>query len=112
MKLTVTRKQSAVTAATQKKRIAGYNEFDNGKVLHNWRNMSEDEAEELAKQASVEDPSDIYYVAYDDIMDSCSDWRWFNGQRYHWSDICLYEGKPHIKAINSCDTDDVGLVVL
>ena len=50
------------------KRIARYREFDNGHVLHQWDEMSNEEAEEKAKQASIENPNDVYYVAYDDIM--------------------------------------------
>lgn len=82
---------------TSLKRIARYNEFDNGNVLHNYEKMTSEEAEEKAKQASLDNPNDIYYVAYDDIMDSSSDLRWINGKSYNYSDVQIKGGKPYIK---------------
>lgn len=82
---------------TSLKRIARYNEFDNGNVLHNYEKMTSEEAEERAKQASIDNPDDIYYVAYDDIMDSSSDLRWINGKSYNYSDVQIKGGKPYIK---------------
>lgn len=82
---------------TSLKRIARYNEFDNGNVLHNYEKMTSEEAEERAKQASLDNPDDIYYVAYDDIMDSSSDLRWINGKSYNYSDVQIKGGKPYIK---------------
>lgn len=79
---------------TSQKRIARYKEFDNGYVLHgDWKKMSDEEAEELAKQASIKDPNDIYYVHYDDLMEPCSDYRWYQGKQYHYSDIIRKDGK-------------------
>ena len=63
------------------KRIARHNEFDNGHVLHNYERMTSAEAEEKARLASIEDPDDIYYVSYDDIMNPSSDIKWKNGQQ-------------------------------
>ena len=65
------------------KRIARTDEFDNGHVLHgDWKKMSDEEAEELAKQASIENPGKIYYVQYDDIMNPSSDIYWVDGISY------------------------------
>ena len=69
------------------KRIARYREFDNGHVLHQWDEMSNEEAEEKAKQASIENPNDVYYVAYDDIMNPRSDISWYRGNQYTIEDI-------------------------
>lgn len=64
------------------KRIARVGEFDNGKVMHNdWKVMSIDDSEELAKQKSLENPDDTFYVQYDDIMNPSSDVKWRGGQR-------------------------------
>ena len=76
-----------LTEGTNQKRIARYREFDNGHVLHSWYEMSDDEAEEKAKQASIDDPTDIYYVAYDDIMNSSSDIRWYKGKPYSIDEV-------------------------
>lgn len=63
------------------KRIARHNEFDNGHVLHNYERMTSAEAEEKARLASIEDPDDIYYVSYDNIMNPSSDIKWKNGKQ-------------------------------
>ena len=49
--------------------------------------MSNEEAEEKAKQASIENPNDVYYVAYDDIMNPRSDISWYRGNQYTIEDI-------------------------
>lgn len=67
---------------TNQKRISRYREFDNGYILHSWYEMTDEEAEEKAKQASIKDPTDIYYVQYDDVMNPCSDIRWYQGNQY------------------------------
>lgn len=67
---------------TKQKRISHYNEFDNGHILHSWNEMSNEEAEEKAKQASIDNPNDVYYVQYDDVMNPCSELRWFRGKQY------------------------------
>lgn len=69
------------------KRIASYGEFDNGHILHEWSEMTCKEAEKLAWQKSLENPNDVFYVAYNDLIDTCSDTRWINGKAYHWTDI-------------------------
>lgn len=87
MKELKTNKQKK-TEGTAQKRIARYGEFDNGYVLHNdWREMSDEEAEELAKQASIKDPTDVYYVQYDDIMNPSNDIRWYKGKSYTVDEI-------------------------
>lgn len=63
-------------------RIARTDEFDNGKVLHNWERMDIDEAEELAKEYSLNDSNKIFYVRYDDIMNPSSDIYWVGGNSY------------------------------
>lgn len=77
-----------LTEGTAYKRIARYNEFDNGYVIHNdWKKISDEEAEELAKQASIEDPTDVYYVQFDNIMNSSNDNRWYKGELYTVDEI-------------------------
>lgn len=62
------------------KRIARTTEFDNGRVIHNdWIKISDEEAEQIAQKKSEEDPGNIYYVQYDDIMNPSSDKYWVNG---------------------------------
>lgn len=73
--------------STKEKRIARYREFDNGHVLHSWKEMSDEEAEEAAKQASIKDPTDVYYVAYDDVMNPGSELRWYKGKSYTWDEV-------------------------
>ena len=73
-------------------RIDHYGAFDNGRVLHNdWKKMSNEEAELLAKQYSENDPEGIYYVHYDDIMDPASDYVWYQGEPYMSGDL-VYRG--------------------
>lgn len=84
---------------TKSKRISRYKEFDNGYVIHSdWKDMSSDEAEELARKASLKNPDDVFYVAYDDLMNASSDLRWINGKSYHYSDVGVRYGKPYIKS--------------
>lgn len=76
------------TEGTNLKRISRYNEFDNGHVLHNdWKKISDEEAEELAKQASIKDPTDVYYVQFDDIINSSNNNRWYKGKLYTVDEI-------------------------
>ena len=65
-----------------KKRISHFDEFDNGHVLFSYSKMSVADSEEKAKQASIKHPDDVYYVSYDDLMNSCSDTYWFQGVAY------------------------------
>lgn len=86
-----------VNEETAIKRVASYKQFDNGHVLHgDWKKMTSDEAENLAKQKSLENPDDIFYVAYDDIMNPDSDLRWINGKSYHYSEVKMQGNKPMI----------------
>lgn len=74
--------KEAFNADTVKKRISSYKESDNGHRLFKYYDWTSDEAEEKAKQASIKDPTDVYYVKYDDIMNPCSDVRWYKGNSY------------------------------
>lgn len=63
-----------------KKRIAKIGEFDNGHVIHgDWKKMSVVDSEEMARDMSIKDPDNIYYVQYDDLMIGASDVKWKNG---------------------------------
>ena len=67
---------------TVQKRIACTTEFDNGNVLHDdYFTASSAEAEERAKQASIDNPDKIFYVKYDDVMNPASDIKWKNGEK-------------------------------
>lgn len=63
-------------------RIARTDEFDNGRVLHNWERMDTDKAEELAKEYSLNNRNKIFYVQYDDIMNPSSGLYWVGGNSY------------------------------
>lgn len=83
---------------TAYKRVSYRGEFDNGHVIRgDWKKMSNEDAEELARQKSIKDPDRAYYVQYDDIMNPASDFFWINGKQYHYSDITFEYGKPLIK---------------
>lgn len=83
---------------TKFKRVSSYKEFDNGHVLHSdWKEMSSEDAENIAKQKSIDDPDNIYYVVYDDVMDPSSDLRWINGKSYNYSQVQMKGDKPVIK---------------
>ena len=97
-----------INEETKKKRIARYGEFDNGHVIHgDWKDMSSDEAEDMARRMSIKNPDDIYYVKYDDIMDPDSDLRWINGKSYHYSEVGIRSGKPYIKDKNKVTESDI-----
>lgn len=88
-------------------RIAKYGEFDNGRVLRNYRKMYPDDAEKLAKQASEKDPNNIYYVYYGDIMLDGSDLRWINGKSYHYSQVKMTPDGPVIKESKIIKESDI-----
>ena len=95
-------KESTMTEGTSSKRVAKYNEFDNGKVIHSWSDMSDEEAEEQARQASLKDDKDVYYVQYDNVMNPTSKYVWYKGERYVGS-----EANDIIKSMNeSNDIND------
>ena len=81
----------------RKLRIARYNEFDNGKVLFNYDRMTIEDAEKLAKQKSIKDPTDIYYVKFDDIMNPTTDICWYQGKSYPSDKIDMINGEISIK---------------
>lgn len=81
-------------------RIDHYGAFDNGRVLHNdWQKMSNEQAELLAKQYSENDPENIYYVHYDDIMDPASDYVWYQGEPYMSGDLVYRGGSVDVKGV-------------
>lgn len=65
----------------RKVRIARANEFDNGHVLYNYKKMTSAEAEEEARQMSIKNPDEVFYVQYDNIMTPHSDIKWKNGKK-------------------------------
>lgn len=78
---------SSVLARTKYVYIDHYNAFDNGKVLRNFQYMTEEQAQEAARQASIKDPTDAYYVHYDDVMNPGGDIVWVNGVAYRGMDV-------------------------
>lgn len=76
----------AFDADRVQKRIACTTEFDNGRVFHNdYFRASSAEAEEMARQKSIENPGKVFYVKYDNVMEPCSDIKWKNGQKINES---------------------------
>ena len=75
------------TESTSEKRISKYKESDGSVLRGGWKEIPDEEAEELAKQASIDDPTDVYYVEYNDIMDSSSNIRWYKGKSYTVDEI-------------------------
>lgn len=78
---------SSVLARTKYVYIDHYNAFDNGKVLRNFQYMTEEQAQEAARQASIKYPTDAYYVHYDDVMNPGGDIVWVNGVAYRGMDV-------------------------
>lgn len=86
MKELKTNKQKK-TEGTAQKRIARYGESGGSVLRGGWKEMSNEEAENLAKEASIENPDDVFYVEYNDLMDSSSDIRWYKGKSYTVDEI-------------------------
>lgn len=63
------------------KRIARTDESDE-KLYFDWKQLSAEEAEALAKKKSIENPGIIYYVRYNDEMNPISDTYWLEGISY------------------------------
>ena len=83
--------KEAFDADKVQKRIACTTEFDNGHVFHNdYFRASSAEAEERAKQASIENPNKVFYVKYDDVMNPSSDIKWKNGEQLNEADESIY----------------------
>ena len=81
----------AFDADRVQKRVACTTEFDNGHVFHNdYFRASSAEAEERAKQASIENPDKVFYVKYDDVMNPSSDIKWKNGEQLNEADEPIY----------------------
>lgn len=93
--------KEAFDADKVQKRIACTTEFDNGHVFHNdYFRASSSEAEERAKQASIENPDKVFYVKYDDVMNPSSDIKWKNGEQLNEADTIEdgddYRNAPHL----------------
>lgn len=81
----------AFDADKVQKRIACTTEFDNGYVFHNdYFRASSAEAEERARQKSIENPDKVFYVKYDDVMNPSSDIKWKNGEQLNEADEPIY----------------------
>lgn len=63
------------------KRIVRTDESDK-KLYFDWKQLSAEEAEALAKKTSIENPGIIYYVRYNDEMNPISDTYWLEGVSY------------------------------
>lgn len=76
-------KESFWTGSRWQKRIARYDEFNNGNVFYSdWITVPDEEAEEMARQASIETPNKVFFVQYDDPMAEPSPNRYINGKVY------------------------------
>lgn len=65
------------------KRIVTTDESDNKHMLFfDWKQMSAEEAEALAKKTSIKNPGKIYYVRYNDETNPVSDTYWLEGISY------------------------------
>lgn len=80
----------STSAKTKKVYITRYGAFDNGHIFHDFKKMTEEQAQEAARQASIKDPTDAYYVHYDDIMNPTGDIVWVNGVPYYEWDVRPY----------------------
>lgn len=89
-----------------KARIARTDEFDNGKVFFNYSLMTNSEAEERAKKASIEYPNKIFYVKYDDIMNPSSDLKWVNGKSYTTYNDALKASRLNLDESYMDNSDD------
>ena len=86
-------KSKGLSEGTSAKRIARYSEFDNGKVLHSWKDMTDEEAEDLAKSKSIEDQNNVYYVCYDNVMNPTSNKVWYQGKSYSFDSVKHEDGR-------------------
>lgn len=79
--------KSELNEGTANKRIDYFGSFDNGHVIHgDWKKMTPEEAENMARQASIDDPNHVYYVYNDDVMNPTSDSSWYKGEKYSFND--------------------------
>ena len=94
-----------IKSSTSLKRVARLGEFDNGHVLHDWEKMTDEEAENEARQMSIDHPGNVYYVAYDNVMDSSSDYSYKYGYRVDMLDRTklLKMSEDDIRAIECSD---------
>lgn len=86
-----------VIKATEYKRIAKLDEYDNPHILRgDFVKISSDEAEERARRASLKDPTKVYYVQNDDVMNPSSDIRWVDGVPYSYKDVFYSDGRYQV----------------
>lgn len=79
--------KSELNEGTANKRIDYFGSFDNGHVIHgDWKKMTPEEAEDIARQASIDDPSHVYYVHNDDVMNPVSGSSWYKGEKHSFDD--------------------------
>lgn len=79
--------KSELTEGTANKRIDYFGSFDNGHVIHgDWKKMTPEEAEDMARQASIDDPNHVYYVYNDDVMNPTTDSSWYKGEKHSFDD--------------------------
>ena len=79
--------KSELNEGTANKRIDYLGSFDNGNVIHgDWKKMTPEEAEDIARQASIDDPSHVYYVHNDDVMNPVSGSSWYKGEKHSFDD--------------------------
>ena len=79
--------KSELNEGTSNKRIDYFGSFDNGHVIHgDWKKMTPEEAEDMARQASIDDHSHVYYVHNDDVMNPVSNSSWYKGEKHSFDD--------------------------
>lgn len=96
---------------TNKKRVARYHAFDNGRILHSWYDWTEEEAQEKAKQASTKDTNSIYYVDYDDVMGDGASYGWYQGEKISWDEFDKIQNElDKNKSLTEDENNDVDIV--
>jgi len=88
--------RESLCESTELKQVCRFGFPATGIPCTNWLEISDSDAEARAKKMSAENPNDIYYVRYNDVMDSSSDIRWINGKEYDASNVRMSSGKPHV----------------
>lgn len=63
-----------------RKRVARLGEDSH--ILYDYKEMTDNEAEDLARKASLENPDDVFYVVHEDDANTSSSFRWINGRAY------------------------------
>jgi hypothetical protein len=86
-------------------RIDRHNAWDNGRILHSYEVDTLENAEEKARQASLENPNDIFYVHLDNIMNPTTEWSWYRGEKYTGNEP---EYRQIVKDVNNYYGDKYG----